>query len=463
MAKLGEVFKKNQTEERTELHPRRTTKWIHYTKLTGNKYQYCDARDKNEIEMLADLIEADGMVLQDVLVRKTDKDEYEIIGGHKRTAACKLLVEERGKKNFEFLPCLVQDVSDVRAQFQVYSSNGHHEETPYEVMHKLEKMQYLLKNYPEEFPELQSGRMVERLAALFHMKKTTVGEYQSIAKNLSEEAMEAFQEGKLDKSAAVTLAGLDENRQQEVLAAGVTTDTAIKTYIKENLEPTEAEIHALYDLLNIKESDQADRKRLIAELKKQKKNSGSVRDDIWWNCNATHITLYDENGNHPRSITWSRFGKLLDQYIPYTEVRQEEQLQGQMSVEDYPELLPEQKETVEEIKMELQKPAKEQITDEQPKMMPEKSDTQDVPKFGTHKESMIRITEEEYRQLESGKPYIIISRMVSVGERLLLQVFQNGRTTGILLEAKVCWTDTMQTSSGVAKGYTVAVVKWRQI
>lgn len=105
----------------------------------------------------------------------------------------------------------------------------------------------------------------------------------------------------------------------------------------------------------------------------------------------------------------------------------------------------------------------EQITDEQPKMMPEKSDTQDVPKFGTHKESMIRITEEEYRQLESGKPYIIISRMVSVGERLLLQVFQNGRTTGILLEAKVCWTDTMQTSSGVAKGYTVAVVKWRQI
>lgn len=342
MAKLGEVFRKNQTEERTEIHPRRTTKWIHYTKLTGNKYQYCDARDKNEIEMLADLIEADGMVLQDVLVRKTDKDEYEIIGGHKRTAACKLLVEERGKKNFEFLPCLVQDVSDVRAQFQVYSSNGHHEETPYEVMHKLEKMQYLLKNYPEEFPELQSGRMVERLAALFHMKKTTVGEYQSIAKNLSEEAMEAFQEGKLDKSAAVTLAGLDENRQQEVLAAGVTTDTAIKTYIKENLEPTEAEIHALYDLLNIKESDQADRKRLIAELKKQKKNSGSVRDDIWWNCNATHITLYDENGNHPRSITWSRFGKLLDQYIPYTEVRQEEQLQGQMSVEDYPEVLPEQ-------------------------------------------------------------------------------------------------------------------------
>ncbi|MFR3347925.1 MAG: hypothetical protein ACLTSC_00760 [Mediterraneibacter faecis] len=59
--------------------------------------------------------------------------------------------EERGKKEFEFLPCFEQNISDVQAEFQLYSSNCHHEETPYEIMHKLEWMQYLINNYPEEF------------------------------------------------------------------------------------------------------------------------------------------------------------------------------------------------------------------------------------------------------------------------------------------------------------------------
>ena len=91
MAKLGDVFKKDNMTK-AETHPRRITKWIHYTKLKSNKYQYCDAKDKEELEALADLIEADGEVLQDVLVRKINADEYEIIGGHKRTHACLSLI-----------------------------------------------------------------------------------------------------------------------------------------------------------------------------------------------------------------------------------------------------------------------------------------------------------------------------------------------------------------------------------
>lgn len=133
MAKISNVFAKEEVKKTT--HPKRITKWIHYTKLAKNEKQYCDAKDKEEIEGLADLIEADGMVLQDLLVRKTNSDEYKIIAGHKRHAACKLLVEERDKKEFEFLPCFEQNISDVQAEFQLYSSNCHHEETPYEIMH----------------------------------------------------------------------------------------------------------------------------------------------------------------------------------------------------------------------------------------------------------------------------------------------------------------------------------------
>ena len=93
MARIDSIFKSET--KKAEQHPKRITKWIHYTKLHDNKDQYCNAPDKEAIEALADLIEADGEVLQDLLVRKTDTDEYEIVAGHKRRQACRLLVEER--------------------------------------------------------------------------------------------------------------------------------------------------------------------------------------------------------------------------------------------------------------------------------------------------------------------------------------------------------------------------------
>lgn len=104
MAKISNVFLKEEVKK--TIHPKRITKWIHYTKLVRNEKQYCDAKDKEEIEGLADIIEADGTVLQDLLVKKLDADEYKIIAGHKRHAACKLLVEERGKKNLSFYHAL---------------------------------------------------------------------------------------------------------------------------------------------------------------------------------------------------------------------------------------------------------------------------------------------------------------------------------------------------------------------
>ena len=97
MAKLGNIFNKEEIKKE-EQHPRRTIKWIHYSKLKENVEQYCPARDKEEIESLADLIQATGEVIENLSVSKLDTDEYKIIAGHKRCQACKLLVEERGLK-----------------------------------------------------------------------------------------------------------------------------------------------------------------------------------------------------------------------------------------------------------------------------------------------------------------------------------------------------------------------------
>ena len=97
---------------------------LHYSKLKENVEQYCPARDKEEIESLADLIQATGEVIENLSVSKLDTDEYKIIAGHKRCQACKLLVEERGLKEFAFLPCIVNNVSAVQESFLLILSNG---------------------------------------------------------------------------------------------------------------------------------------------------------------------------------------------------------------------------------------------------------------------------------------------------------------------------------------------------
>lgn len=318
MAKISNVFSKEEVKK--TIHPKRITKWIHYTKLVRNEKQYCDAKDKEEIEGLADIIEADGMVLQDLLVKKLDSDEYKIIAGHKRHAACKLLVEERGKKDFEFLPCFEQNISDVQAEFQIYSSNCHHEETPYEIMHKLERMQYLINNYPEEFPEIQGGRMVDRLAKKYNLSKSTVGEYLTISKNLGDTAMAEFETGEIDKSAAVTLASMPEENQNQALAEGHKTDKELKAYKKKVLEPTSNEILTAYNELDIKEFDSPDRKetckKLIEKFGKTRMGLHIAAIDI--DCTSKTIII------NKKEITWNRFIKLIEEVIPAYQVAVQE-------------------------------------------------------------------------------------------------------------------------------------------
>ena len=238
MAKFGEIFK-NTEVKKPEPHPQRITKWIHYTKLIDNKAQYCNERDKDEIIALAELIEADKGILQNVLIRKVDTDEYEIIAGHKRRRAARYLVEERGLQEYAFIPCTIENLSEVRAEFQLYSSNSHHDKTDYEKMHELERMKFLLETYPDEFPHLQTGRMVERLAKQMHMSRTTVGEYLSISNNLGEKAREAFKEGNIKKSAAVEISSLPQKEQEKLLEKGVTAQKDIKAY-KEKRTPVPA-------------------------------------------------------------------------------------------------------------------------------------------------------------------------------------------------------------------------------
>ena len=234
MASIGDVFK--EETKKAGARPTRATKWIHYSKIEDNQNQYrCGSTDeerqqyRKQVEDLAMLITASGAVLQNLLVKKIGTDEYEMIAGHHRRDACKKLVEEDGLEDYALLPCNIETVSEAREEFDLYATNIFPEKSEYEKMHELERMKYLIETYPEEFPDLQKGRMVDRLAAQMNMSKTTVGEYLTIAKNLEEEGKKQFRSGELKKSAAVELASLEQEEQKELLKKG-TTYSSIMEY-----------------------------------------------------------------------------------------------------------------------------------------------------------------------------------------------------------------------------------------
>lgn len=133
---------------------------IHYSKLHTNPHQYRnEGKSKEvieqEIEDLAFELRAAGKILTPCIVRKSGTDTYEMIGGHHRRDAARLNVEKYGLKDFGFVPCIVeQNLSDVQAEYRLFSDNEQVPKTDWQKMHELERKKALIEKYPEEFSML---------------------------------------------------------------------------------------------------------------------------------------------------------------------------------------------------------------------------------------------------------------------------------------------------------------------
>lgn len=381
MARFSDVFTEGAAP-REQRPVSQKIKRIHYSKLLESQYQY---RDRNEavVIALADLLKADGKVLEPLVVRKSGpgSDTYEIISGHKRCLASKYLAEQEHLEDFAFLPCVEESMSDIRAEFAVYSSNGYDEKTPYEIMREIEGMARLLKEHPEEFPEYAGkGRLVEKLAAKMNMSRSVVSDYQNISHNLGTAGMESFKQGKLDKSAAVTLASMPEDKQEEALEQGLTKREDIKSYISsQTKEPTEKQIRHFAIYVNkILENNEENQWADVLRNKVKDAFGSGTEPQYSFKGSYRGVTL----GNADE-ITWKRCVALIKEYCPsikgksvskpaveenipveekednYEERKDnyEEQLPGQDSVLNHPEWLPE--ETIEEVEQPVEPEYKE--------------------------------------------------------------------------------------------------------
>lgn len=316
MAKFAEVFTEQVEKADASKTKTRKIQFIHYTKLIDSAYQYRN-RNREMIVSLADLLKADGEILEPCIVRKSGagSDNFELIAGHKRTLAVKYLVEEEQLEEFAFIPCIVKTFSDIRAEFAVYSTNGYDEKTPYEIMKEIEGMSRLLKEYPEEFPEFAGkGRLVEKLAAKMKMSRSVISDYQNISHNLGEKGMQSFKDGRIDKSAAVTLASMPEEKQEEILDQGLRKREEIKSYAAKQIkEPSCKEVVTFFyqcgreKLAGMDPADWAD----ILKENYGRSHAGHQDDWLHYDCSLRGIRFEgcDE-------ITWKRFVNLLLEYLP---------------------------------------------------------------------------------------------------------------------------------------------------
>lgn len=206
---------KNKPEASGSTQQRYPVQYINYACLEASAYNFYPM---SEIEDLADAIELAGGILQPLLVRRKAPGHYEIIAGHRRWTATKYLVEQ-GRTQYAMLPCHVQDGDELVAKINLIVTNSQREKTPYVKMQEITELEQLLQ-------ELASGSEEEKakfaritgvkLGAGETVTATNVARLKHINQNLEPELKEAMEAGKIGISIANELAGMKPEEQQMV-------------------------------------------------------------------------------------------------------------------------------------------------------------------------------------------------------------------------------------------------------
>ena len=202
---------------------------IHFSKLVSNKNQFY--REK-ELEELADTILLLGGIAQNLLVRKIGVDRYEILVGHRRWRASKILVEERGYQKFAFLPCLAIECDDVTAEVILILTNSTARgyANGYEQMMEVVRLQELIPKMKGN--EDLKGRVLRKEIALSVKKsESTVQNMMYIFRHLSAVGMAAFKAEKLTPASALYLARQSPEDQEKLVNMELLTVPAMDGYL----------------------------------------------------------------------------------------------------------------------------------------------------------------------------------------------------------------------------------------
>lgn len=181
---------------------------------------------QQEIEQKATEILVLGLLQPlEVVYAPTDQGEYRIIGGERRWRALKSLVSA-GHTEFKRVTCQIRTPANKNEEIiEIIISNSHRRKSIKEEMQEVQILHKTLTDMKEAGEtikglSLKSGRLRTIIADLLGKSGTKVANIQNINNNLLPELKELLYEGEITFSAAVELAGLIKEQQQELKESG---------------------------------------------------------------------------------------------------------------------------------------------------------------------------------------------------------------------------------------------------
>ena len=174
----------------------------------------------DRIEEFADTILGQGGVKDNLIVRPLESGGYEIISGHRRRAAVRLLLD-RGENISRFLPCLVQHYTDDDARLLdiVLMNVSTRQISDTEMWQSYSLLDKILKEKQQTGSRF--GRIREKLAEMLGVSAAQIGKMENVAHNAIPAVVEAVEAGDLSISTANEIAKMDEAEQEKLIERGV--------------------------------------------------------------------------------------------------------------------------------------------------------------------------------------------------------------------------------------------------
>ncbi|MGU8450952.1 ParB/RepB/Spo0J family partition protein [Clostridium perfringens] len=209
---LNGISKNVKKVEEIEARDNFKVEYIDIDNIKRNEKNFYEIVD---IEELAEDIKLNGLN-HNLVVRKLDNGQFELISGERRyTALCKLVKE--GNKTFALVPCKVIEVNDTDAEIILIQANAQTRElTEIEKLKQVQRLKELYK-IKKANGEKITGKVREIIANDLKLSPTQVGRYEKINSSLIPELKTVLEKGNLTIANASEFANLSEDNQKVIL------------------------------------------------------------------------------------------------------------------------------------------------------------------------------------------------------------------------------------------------------
>lgn len=236
------------TQDKEESKTRFKLTQININKLVPSENNFYSI---DKIEELKNTIELLGLQ-QNLVVKKIEDGMYKIISGHRRYYSMLRLYQE-GNKNFEYVPCKVEEEDKLKNELRLIITNSTARElTDWEKIHQAKRLKELLTEYKER--EKIPGRVREIVADILNVSATQVARMESIENNLIDDFKEEMKEDKVKISVAYELSKLPEEKQKEVYKEHEEKSNITIKDIKRKSEDEKEEIEVLEGQVTVEEA-----------------------------------------------------------------------------------------------------------------------------------------------------------------------------------------------------------------